>query len=116
VWLGERKIASVGIRISRWVTSHGFALNVDTDLSFFSLIVPCGIHDCRMTSMARELGGSIDMPEVKRAVTRAFSSVFGREVALTAGGQRCRSDTRDPLGGASPLQDSSPIQSEVPRV
>jgi lipoyl(octanoyl) transferase len=84
VWLGDRKIASVGIRISRWVTSHGFALNVNTDLSYFSLIVPCGIPGCRMTSMARELGCPVDMDAVKRAVTFAFSDVFGRETVLAS--------------------------------
>jgi lipoyl(octanoyl) transferase len=79
VWIGGRKIASVGIRISRWVTSHGFALNVNTDLSYFSLLVPCGIENCRMTSMAAELGRAVDMAAVKAAVTREFSAVFGRE-------------------------------------
>jgi lipoyl(octanoyl) transferase len=81
VWTGRRKIASVGIRISRWVTSHGFALNVNTDLSYFSLVVPCGIEDCRMTSMAVELGHAVDIADVKESVVRAFSRVFERELA-----------------------------------
>jgi lipoate-protein ligase B len=79
VWVGDRKIASVGIRISRWVTSHGFALNVNTDLSYFSLIVPCGISGCTMTSMAGELGRPVPMEEVKTVVTRIFCGVFDRE-------------------------------------
>lgn len=78
VWVDDRKIASVGIRISRWVTSHGFALNVNTDLSFFSLIVPCGIEGCQMTSIANELGKQIDMQDVKTAVADIFGDVFGR--------------------------------------
>ncbi len=80
VWVDSRKIASVGIRISRWVTSHGFALNVNTDLSYFSLIVPCGIENCAMTSMAREIGGPVDMGMVKDSVLGAFSKVFDREI------------------------------------
>ncbi len=79
VWVEQRKIASVGIRISRWVTSHGFALNVNTDLSYFSLIVPCGIEGCQMTSMAKELDRHVDMQAVKDTVVRAFSDVFDRE-------------------------------------
>ena len=82
VWIDHRKIASVGIRIARWVTSHGFALNVNTDLSYFSLIVPCGIESCRMTSMAEELGHPVEMQEVKKAVAYAFPEVFGGEVFL----------------------------------
>jgi lipoate-protein ligase B len=86
VWVDSRKIASVGIRISRWVTSHGFALNVNTDLSYFSLIVPCGIENCTMTSMALELGGPVRMEMVKDSVLRAFSHVFGREIASDRAG------------------------------
>jgi lipoyl(octanoyl) transferase len=80
VWVGPRKIASLGIRISRWVTSHGFALNVSTDLSYFSLIVPCGIEGCTMTSIERELGRPVEMCAVKEIVARSFADVFGREV------------------------------------
>lgn len=81
VWLEDRKIASVGIRISRWVTSHGFALNVNTDLSYFSAINPCGIEGCSMTSMQNELGRAMDMADVKQKVTRLFAQVFDREMA-----------------------------------
>ena len=78
VWVADRKIASVGIRISKWVTSHGFALNVNTDLSYFSLIVPCGITNCTMTSMAQELGRPVPLDEVKAAIVSVFCSVFDR--------------------------------------
>lgn len=82
VWVDERKIASVGIRISRWVTSHGFALNVTTDLSYFSLIHPCGITGCRMTSMSQELGSPVDMRAVKDTFAEKFADVFDREIAV----------------------------------
>jgi lipoate-protein ligase B len=85
VWTKERKIASIGLRISRWVTSHGFALNVNTDLSYFSLIRPCGIPGCEMTSMEQELRSIIDMNDVKRSVTKCFSEVFQREMILGDG-------------------------------
>ena len=82
VWVGKAKIASVGIRVSRWVTSHGFALNVDTDLSFFSLMRPCGIAGCEMTSIAR-LTGRANMDAVKKQVVENFESVFGRRALWT---------------------------------
>jgi lipoate-protein ligase B len=84
VWVDDRKIASVGIRISKWVTSHGFALNVDTDLSYFSLIVPCGITDCAMTSMTRELGRPVHIDDVKSVVVRTFGDVFDRSPVIQA--------------------------------
>ena len=80
VWLDGRKIASVGIRISRWVTSHGFALNVNTDLSYFSVINPCGIEGCSMTSIQNELGRPMEMKEVKQTLIHKFSQVFDREM------------------------------------
>lgn len=85
VWTRGRKIASVGIRISRWVTCHGFALNVNTDLSRFSVMDPCGIRGCEMTSMANELGGDPGMENVKRAAVRSFSAVYGRNVSSMDG-------------------------------
>jgi lipoyl(octanoyl) transferase len=82
IWTGppgrEAKLAAIGVRISRWVTSHGFALNVNTDLSRFGLIVPCGITDKGVTSMERLLGGPVPMDEVEDAVTRGFEAVFAR--------------------------------------
>jgi lipoyl(octanoyl) transferase len=80
IWTGpagrEAKLAAIGVRISRWVTSHGFALNVSTDLSRFGLIVPCGIEDKPVTSMERLLGRPVLMAEVEDAVVRAFDDVF----------------------------------------
>ncbi len=78
VWTGGRKIASVGIRISRWVTCHGFALNVSTDLSYYSVMNPCGIMGCEMTSMSRELSKDPGMDNVKKAVVENFSKVYER--------------------------------------
>ncbi|MBC7790934.1 MAG: lipoyl(octanoyl) transferase LipB [Anaerolineae bacterium] len=71
-----RKIASIGVHARDWVTWHGFALNVTTDLSYFDLIVPCGIQDVEMTSIARELGRKVGMAAVEDAVSRAFCEVF----------------------------------------
>ena len=79
VWVEDRKIASVGIRIARWVTSHGFALNVNTDLSYFSLIHPCGITGCQMTSISNEVGSAVDMRDVKERFVDNFAAIFDRE-------------------------------------
>jgi lipoate-protein ligase B len=77
VWVGDAKVAAIGIRVSRWVTHHGFALNVDTDLSYFDLIVPCGIADRRVTSITELLGRPVDRDEVEDELARAFAHVFG---------------------------------------
>jgi lipoate-protein ligase B len=77
VWVGDEKIAAIGIAVTRWVTYHGFALNVNTDLSHFGLIVPCGIADRGVTSLARLLGRPIEMAEVAAGVLECFQTVFG---------------------------------------
>jgi lipoyl(octanoyl) transferase len=85
VWVGSEKkgssaekLAAIGVRISRWVTSHGFALNVTTDLGLFNLIVPCGIADRGVTSLERLLGRSVELGEVGDRVAAHFASVFNR--------------------------------------
>jgi lipoyl(octanoyl) transferase len=84
IWVGAQgstgKLAAIGVRISRWVTSHGFALNVATDLSRFGLIVPCGIADKGVTSMEALLGRRVPMDEVRAAVTSRFGEIFGRSI------------------------------------
>jgi lipoyl(octanoyl) transferase len=80
VWVGppgrEAKVAAIGVRISRWITSHGFALNVSTDIRHFELIVPCGITDRSVTSLEKLLGHSVPMPDAERAVEDAMREVF----------------------------------------
>jgi lipoyl(octanoyl) transferase len=76
-WVGREKIGAIGVRISRWVTSHGFALNVSTDLAAFQLIVPCGIRDRGVTSLERLLGRKVPLDEAMDRVSAAFSDVFG---------------------------------------
>jgi lipoyl(octanoyl) transferase len=82
VWVEGKKVAAIGVHISRWVTSHGFALNVNTDLSYFQYIVPCGLS-MPVTSMA-ELGCRADREEVVRSLARNFSRVFDREMEMAA--------------------------------
>lgn len=77
VWVGAAKIASIGVHLSRWVTTHGFALNVATNLDHFDGIVPCGLNGVRMTSMTEENGGAPALPEVAAACAQEFAAVFG---------------------------------------
>ena len=83
VWVDGRKIAAIGVRISSgWITSHGFALNVSNDLSFFETIVPCGIQDVSVTSVSQELGRPFAVPDMLGMVSEAFSEIFGRSSLL----------------------------------
>ncbi len=77
VWVGNDKVAAIGIRVAHFVTMHGFALNVNTNLSDYAGIVACGLKDAGVTSMARLLGAEVDMGAVKRAAGVAFREVFG---------------------------------------
>jgi len=78
-WLGDEKIGAIGVRIARWVTSHGFAFNVGTDLSAFDLIVPCGIRGRGVTSLERKLGRPVPQGEVMDRLTTHFAAVFERQ-------------------------------------
>jgi len=76
VWVGDEKIAAQGVRMSRWVTMHGFSLNVNTDLSFYDGIIPCGIFDCGVTSMEKVLKRTQKMEKVKSLVIDKFNQIF----------------------------------------
>lgn len=76
VWVDDRKIASIGLAVTEWVTYHGFALNVNTDLSYFTLIKPCGLNPDLLTSMKRILGHDLDMSKVKDTLKTNFTAVF----------------------------------------
>ena len=80
VWVGNDKLTAMGVHVSRWVTSHGFALNVNTDLRYFEWIVPCGLRGKGVTSLAKLLGRSVEMEEVTERVAGHFGAVFGLEV------------------------------------
>ena len=75
-WVGDEKLAAIGVRIARWVTSHGFAFNVNTPLDHFGFIVPCGIRDKGVTSLERVLGRVIPMAEVEESAVNSFKQVF----------------------------------------
>lgn len=79
-WVGDRKIGAIGVRISRWVTMHGLALNVNTELEAFENIVPCGIQDKGVTSLSREVGCEVAMPEVEERLGEAFADIFGADL------------------------------------
>jgi lipoyl(octanoyl) transferase len=83
-WIADEKIGAIGVRISRWITSHGFAFNVATDVDFFNLIVPCGIADKGVTSLASKLGRTPIMVEVENRLVSHVAAVFDRSVSDTS--------------------------------
>ena len=83
VWVGHEKLAAIGVRIARWITSHGFAFNVGTDLSYFDLIVPCGIADRGVTSLDRLVGRAVNRRDVEDEIVRHFCAVFDRTPVIT---------------------------------
>ncbi|HYS52720.1 MAG TPA: lipoyl(octanoyl) transferase LipB [Thermoanaerobaculia bacterium] len=84
IWVGDDKIAAIGVRIARWVTSHGFALNVNTNLDHFRLITPCGIQGRGVTSIANEVGREIAIGDVRSIVVAKFAEIFDREIVPRA--------------------------------
>jgi lipoyl(octanoyl) transferase len=85
VWTSQGKVAAMGVHISRWITRHGFALNVNTDLSYYDLIIPCGISGEQVTSMERLLSRPVNFEEVVKRVAVEFASVFGRDLEWRSG-------------------------------
>ena len=86
VWVGDEKIGAIGVRIARWISSHGFALNINTDLSYFKMIVPCGISGKGVTSLSRVTGRQIDLGEVAQVSASQFGKVFSRRIMFPNSG------------------------------
>ena len=104
VWVDGRKIAAIGVRVSSgWISSHGFALNVSNDLSYFDTIVPCGIQNVSVTSVTQELGRPVDVSDILTIVSEAFSEIFGRSIS---GG---------PKGGPKPGPKPEPVVPSRPK-
>ncbi|MYC83244.1 MAG: lipoyl(octanoyl) transferase LipB [Acidobacteria bacterium] len=101
VWVEGRKIGAIGVRTSSWVTSHGLALNVNTDLRYFDLIVPCGLVGRGVTSMAAQLGRSLELSEVRSCLIYHFARVFGRSFRV--------------VDREEALIESWPVESDFPR-
>lgn len=80
IWVGNEKIAAIGVRVSRWVTSHGFALNVNTNLQHFRLITPCGLEGTGVTSIARQIGREVPLGDVRKILAAKFGEVFDRDL------------------------------------
>lgn len=105
VWIGERKVCAIGIHASRYVTSHGLALNCSTDLGWFEHIVPCGIEEKGVTSLSRELGAAVGIEEAAPVLVRAFGEEFGcvvEEVGAEEAAEMmsgCRDDGRAAAAG-----------------
>ena len=93
-WVGADKLGAIGVRISRWITSHGFAFNVMTDLDYFRLIVPCGISSGGVTSVSRAAGRPVGMAEASAAIVARFCEVFGCELIGDADAVAAVSGTR----------------------
>ena len=108
VWVGARKIASIGVGIRRWTTWHGFALNVSTDLSYFDSIVPCGIEGCRMTSVCELTNRAVSVREFADVMRESFARVFNYdEIILSGRGADCAGALR--VDGQRWLNASIPI-------
>jgi lipoate-protein ligase B len=84
VWVGKKKIASIGAAVRNWVTFHGFALNVNTDMKYFSMIEPCGMPSSTITSMKECLNGDVDFNKVKESISRRFEDVFQLKLSIQA--------------------------------
>lgn len=97
VWVADRKVCAIGIKVSRWISMHGFALNVSTDLTYFDVIVPCGIADRGVTSLTALLGHRVDRRQVENALVNAFAGEYGlvpREERLHPGSLPVRAALR----------------------
>jgi len=94
VWVHGNKLASIGVAVANWVTYHGFALNVNTDMSYFDLIRPCGLESGTMTSMQKLLGRPLDLNEVKEAVAEEYSSALGESFSPQGAAQIALTDKR----------------------
>lgn len=99
VWVGDEKIAAIGVRITRWITLHGFALNVNPDLTYFEAIVPCGIRDRGVTSMARSLGSAPAPSEIAALAAECLAEVFGAVLSPGLSRPSLRETTRSSSGG-----------------
>lgn len=106
IWIGNRKIAAIGVAVRRCITFHGLALNVNTDLSYFERIVPCGLAWADVTSMAKELCRDQDLEQVKSRFLNHFAEIFGYTDVKNAEDGRSRIEHRDPL---SSIFDPQPI-------
>jgi lipoyl(octanoyl) transferase len=102
VWVGDKKICAIGIKSSRWITMHGFALNITTDLSFFERIIPCGIFEKGVTSMEQLLEHPVPAGEVKTAVAEQFGRVFGTELRWQSPGEFLSLIGREDVSGLVP--------------
>ncbi len=110
---GPEKLAAIGVHLSRWVTSHGFAYNVTTNLHYFDLIVPCGLAGKRAISLERLLNRAVDRREVSAALERAFGEVFGVEIARITRQEFLETLQRSEAASVSPVLDEHPKDSSV---